>query len=130
MSANRNRPEAAPRNAHFLVYFMSSKNIEKLSYEDSEAVRRAMEYWLACWDWECPTLFGIGLVELNQVHSQWPDVAHGDENMIASAVTGSLRELLVGASAQPESAIQEIIGVSYSHAASLLEQLSANYKVS
>jgi hypothetical protein len=111
-----------------VVYFMSSKNIEKLSFEDSEAVRRAMEYWLACWDWECPTLFGIGLVELDQVHSQWPDVEHGDENMTASAVTGALRELLMGASAQPESAIQEIIGVPFSHAALLLEQLNAKYK--
>lgn len=107
---------------------MPSNNIEELSYEDSEAVRRAMEYWLACWDWECETLFGIGLVELDQVHSQWPDVEGGDENMIACAVTGSLRELLVGASAQPKSAIQEIIGVPYSHAALLLEQLNARYR--
>lgn len=109
---------------------MSSKNIEELSYEDSEAVRRAMEYWLVCWDWECPTLFGIGLVELDQVHSQWPDVECGDENMIALAVTGSLRALLVGASAQPKSAIQEIIGVPYNHAALLLERVNARYEAS
>lgn len=87
-----------------------------------------MEYWIACWDWECETLFGIGLVELDQVHSQWPDVDRGDEDMIALAVIGSLRELLMGASAQPKSAIQKIIGVPYRHAALLLEQLSAKYK--
>lgn len=47
-----------------------------------------------------------------------------DENLIVSAVTGSLRELLVGASAQPESAILEIIGIPYNHAVLLLAQLS------
>ncbi|UUZ47716.1 hypothetical protein LP420_31895 [Massilia sp. B-10] len=109
---------------------MSSKKIEVLSYEDREAVRRAMEYWIACWDWECPTLFGIGFVELDQVHSQWTDGEYRDENMIALAVTGSLRELLFGASAQPESSIQGIIGVPYSHAVLLLEQLNGRYKAS
>jgi len=103
---------------------LSNIQIEGLSDEEREAVRLAMEYWSACWDWKCPTLFGIDFVEFDQVLGQWPDIEQGYEEIAALAVTGSLRELLMGASAQPRSAIQEVIGLPYSRAVSLLEQLN------
>ena len=102
----------------------SNMNIKGLSQEDQEAVRRAIEYWHACWDWECPTLFGVDFVQFDQVLSEWPDIQKRDEDVAALAAIGSLRELLIGASAQPKSAIQSVIGIPYGRAASLLEQLN------
>jgi hypothetical protein len=99
-------------------------NIKRLSHEDQDAIRLAMEYWHACWDWESPTLLGIDFVEFDHVVSDWPNVRKGDEDVATLAAIGSLRELLLGASAQPNSAIQSVIGIPYDRAASLLEQLS------
>lgn len=103
---------------------LSNTQVKALPVKERDAVRLAMEYWHACWDWECPTLFGINFEELDQVLDQWPDMKREYEELTTLAVTASLRELLLGASAQPKSAIHEIIGIPYSHAASLLEQLN------
>lgn len=103
---------------------LSNIQIDGLSGEEREAVRLAMEYWSESWDWECQTLFGIDFVEFDQVLGQWPDIEKEYEEIAALAVTGSLRELLMGASAQSRSAIQEVIGLTDSRAASLLEKLN------
>ena len=103
---------------------LSTLQIQRFSDQERTALRLAMEYWSACWDWECPTLFGINFVEFDQVLGQWPDIEQGYEEIASLAVTGSLRELLMGATAQSRSAIHGIIGIPYSHAASLLEQLN------
>jgi hypothetical protein len=54
-------------------------DVSQISNDDQQTLRRAMEYWAAPWDWECPTLFGIELNELKQVLSCWPRIAKEDE---------------------------------------------------
>lgn len=103
---------------------LSNTRIKALPVEERDAVRLAMEYWHACWDWECPTLFGMDFEEFDQVLNQWPDIKREHEELTTLAVIASLRELLFGASAQPKSVIHEIIGIPYSRAASFLEQLN------
>lgn len=103
---------------------LSNTRIKALPLEERDAVRLAMEYWHACWDLESPALFGIDFEEFDQVLHQWPDIEMMHEELTTLAVTASLRELLLGAWAQPKSAIHEIIGIPYSQAVSLLEQLN------
>jgi hypothetical protein len=50
-------------------------------------------------------------------------IAKGDAEIAGLAVTGSLRELLLGASAPSQSAIQKIIGIPHNRAMLLMEQL-------
>lgn len=82
-----------------------------------------MQYWASAWDWECPTLFGIELGEWQAIRARWPDDAgDGSEALLASS--GALRELLYGASAQPDAAIESLIGISAERAQALLKDIN------
>ena len=98
-------------------------DLSKISDVDQQAVRRAMEYWVEHWDWECPTLFGIELDELKRVLHHWPLIEDDDEPELESATVGALRELIYGASSLPRAAVQEAIGISYDQAETLIEAL-------
>ncbi|HEX9171497.1 MAG TPA: hypothetical protein VF861_02455 [Telluria sp.] len=91
-----------------------------LAVEDQQALRSAMEYWAARWDWECPTLFGIELDELKRIIEHWPRVGRDDESHAELATIGALRELLYGASSRPKDAIETFIGISHKKAVALL----------
>jgi hypothetical protein len=80
-------------------------DLSKISDVDQQAVRRAMEYWVAHWDWECPTFFGIELAELKRVLCRWPLIEIDDEPELESATVGALRELIHGASSLLRAAI-------------------------
>lgn len=75
-----------------------------------EVIRRAFEYWLEHWDWECPTLFGIDRDELGAVLEGWPN-PRVDEETTALAALGALRELLDGGSAIPGSEVERLLGL-------------------
>jgi hypothetical protein len=90
-------------------------NTASFDEKEVEALRRAFEFWLDHWDWECPTLFGIDRDELSVVLEGWPNPRTNDET-IALAALGALRELLDGASAIPGSEVERLLGLSLSEA--------------
>lgn len=98
-------------------------DVSKISDVDQQAVRRAMEYWVEHWDWECPTLFGIELDELKRVLRRWPFIDDDDAPTLESAAVGALRELLYGASSLPRAAVEKTIGISYDQAEMLIVTL-------
>jgi hypothetical protein len=102
-------------------------DMSKISHDDQQALRCAMNYWTTCWDWECPTLFGIELDELKRILERWPLIAKEDEASAAAATLSALRELLYGASAQPKTAIEELIGISYDSADLLCTKLANSH---
>jgi hypothetical protein len=98
-----------------------------LSLTEQIQVRRAMSYWTAHWDWECPTLFGIELEELQAVLRDWPHSAAREEAEALAAI-GALRELLHGASTPPRSQLPEILGLEYEAASALCGKVHALYR--
>ena len=86
-----------------------------------------MSYWAAHWDWECPTLFGIELEELQAVLEAWPHCAI-EKEVEASAAVGALRELLYGASTPPKGELPQILGVEYEAASALCDKVYALYR--
>jgi hypothetical protein len=86
-----------------------------------------MSYWVAHWDWECPTLFGIELEELQAVLEAWPRTATPRETEASDAI-GSLRELLFGASTPARANLTQILGIEYEAAAALCEKVHAIYR--
>ena len=98
-------------------------DVSKISDVDQQAVRRAMEYWVEHWDWECPALFGIELDELKRVLHCWPSIDDDDETTLESASVGALRELLCGASSLPRAKFRETLGISYDQAERLIVTL-------
>lgn len=101
-------------------------DISRISNDEQQALRRAMKYWAARWDWECPTLLGIELDELKRVLEHWPVIPPGDETTAVLAASGALRELLYGPSAHPSAAFEQI-GISYDEAILLIGKLAGNY---
>ncbi|MDO8774193.1 MAG: hypothetical protein Q7K57_36870 [Burkholderiaceae bacterium] len=98
-----------------------------LSAAEKDQLRRAMSYWAAHWDWECPTLFGIELEELQVVLEAWPHCAV-EKEVEASAAIGALRELLYGASTPPKGELPQIMGVEYEAASALCDKVYALYR--
>jgi hypothetical protein len=90
-----------------------------LSANEQERVRLAMTYWREHWDWECTTLFGIELAELEEVIQFWPRANATSREAQALAVVGSLRELLYGASTPPREQLHAILGIGYVEASAL-----------
>ena len=86
-----------------------------------------MSYWVAHWDWECPTLFGIALEELQVVLEAWPRTSVQKEIEAAAAV-GALRELLYGASTPQRRDIPKILGIEYQAASELCDKVHALYR--
>ncbi len=85
-------------------------NTAAFDEKEVEALRRAFEYWLEHWDWECPTLFGIDKDELSVVLEGWPNPRVDDETT-ALAALGALRELLDGASSIPGFEVERVLGL-------------------
>jgi hypothetical protein len=100
-------------------------NLPVSSQTDQDALRRAMEYWVSHWNWECPLLFGMELEALKEVLSAWPSIPEDKQQLANLASAVSLRELLHGASAVPKSRVSELIGVSYEAACALCRTASA-----
>lgn len=98
-----------------------------LSSAEQDQLRRAMSYWAAHWDWECPTLFGIELAELQAVLEAWPRSSVQNE-IEASAAIGALRELLYGASTPPKGELPQILGIEYEAASALCDKVYALYR--
>lgn len=61
-------------------------DVSEASDVDQQAVRRAMQYWVAHWDQECPTVFGIELDELKGALHSWPVTVGEDESELQAAV--------------------------------------------
>lgn len=87
-------------------------NPDDLSDAEHAAIKAAMRYWIEHWDWECPTLFGLEKMELQQVLDLWPEVEAENEKNVALAINGAFRELLYGASSVSRKQLQEICGLS------------------
>ncbi|MFN4944284.1 MAG: hypothetical protein ACK5G9_10890 [Akkermansiaceae bacterium] len=98
-----------------------------LTSAEQDQLRRAMLYWAANWDWECPTLFGIELAELQAVLKAWPNFTV-DNEIEALAAIGALRELLHGASTPPRSELLQILGIEYEEASTLCAKVYAMYR--
>lgn len=93
-----------------------------LSDSDQQAARRAMEYWVQHWDWECPTLFGLEREDVVNAILTWP---HSSAPAASQAVVGSLRELLYGASTPAKSELPRLIGMPYERAHELATAVHA-----
>ena len=105
--------------------------MQLLDLTDSQqsAISRALGYWAERWDWECPTLFGLELAELQEIIASWPDSLSSGSNGVALAIQGSLRELLFGASAPPPDSLPRLIGVTQVEAVALLEAIHPSVAV-
>ena len=99
----------------------------KLSDPESTAISKALGYWVENWDWECPTLFGLESSEVEEVAKAWPAEVEGNTETASVAIIGALRELLWGASSLPRDQVEQLLGIGYTDAESLLKRLSANY---
>ena len=99
-----------------------------ISPASQEAVRRALQYWVEHWDFECPTLFGIELEGLEQVLEHWSTVVSGADQTVALATLGALREMLYGASSVPASQVPAVIGLSYEQAHALCSEIHSIVK--
>ena len=90
---------------------------------DRAAIGAALRYWLAKWDWECPTLFGLKQAEVQQVLDRWPDDVDCGEPTAALAITAAFRELLHGASAVQRASVPKACGLSYEAANDLSQRI-------
>jgi hypothetical protein len=100
-------------------------NTAAIAPADRLAIKLALEYWVAHWDFECPSLFGIELAQMQEVLLHWPSVPTKLERTAALAVLGALRELLHGASAVPGKEVSKLIGLSYEQAHDLCSKVHA-----
>jgi hypothetical protein len=46
-----------------------------------------MRFWLSCWYWEYPTLFGLENQELQGIIEQWPNMIARNEKNVALAIS-------------------------------------------
>ncbi len=91
---------------------------------DQRAISAALRYWVAKWDWECPTLFGLEQAEMQQVLDGWPDDVDCGERTTALAMTAAFRELLHGASAVQRAEVPSVCGLSYEAANDLSQRIN------
>ncbi len=68
-----------------------------------------MRYWVENWDFECPTLFSIGLEDLEKVIEEWPKGINNRDVDAGRAVANSYGELLWGASALSNAKMVELL---------------------
>ena len=95
--------------------------VDDLSGKEVEAVGRILQYWTQHWDFECPTLFGLELPEVQSVAEAWPRSASPE--VTALAVLGAMREFLYGASATPKERVLSEVGITFEMASALLDHL-------
>lgn len=94
-----------------------------ISNEQQQALTKAIDYWIAHWDAECPTLFGLEQSDLVAVSADFPRAFRMDREHALFACLGSLREMLYGASAVPFLDIEKTIGIDYEAAAALCSDI-------
>jgi hypothetical protein len=93
--------------------------MNQFTSEELNTLKNAIQYWIANWDFECPTLFGIEKSDLLEVSANWPNALDDDTERALVSCLGSLREMLHGASAINEQAVAATLGVSYDQASVL-----------
>ena len=93
--------------------------MSQFTSEELNALKNAIQYWIANWDFECPTLFGLEKSDLEEVSANWPNALNDDTELALVSCLGSLREMLYGASAINEQAVASTLGVSYGQASVL-----------
>lgn len=96
-------------------------HLDDLDESQTDALRRALNYWANHWDWECPTLFGLEQSDFAELVATWPRSVATRPQDCALAIHGALRELLYGASAP--SAVANVLGISEDSAVGLLKLL-------
>lgn len=101
----------------------SAPKIEDFAPHEQEAFLRALRYWQQHWDWECPTLFGFGLDQLNAIEDQWPAILESNAELTVSALRGALAELMYGGSAIARHKVHSVLGIDYAEAGRLFERL-------
>jgi hypothetical protein len=95
---------------------------------EQQTVRVAMQYWIDHWDFECPTLFGLELTELQEIQRRWPSSLSVHQEADAMAAIGALRELLFGASTPPREQLLSILGIQYQSAVALSDKVLRLYR--
>lgn len=96
----------------------------KISDLNRHAMCQAMHYWIARWDWECPTLFGIELDEFKE-HARSLCSDSSDWTLeIGVTANNVLNELLNGASALSRDKLEETIGIPFESVEALLATVS------
>ena len=98
-------------------------DVSNISDLNQQAVCRAMEYWVAHWDRECATLFGIDLDELKEHLHSFPLRMECAQSNVQNTAVNVLNELLNGASALPRDAVEKTLGISFESAKELIEVL-------
>lgn len=69
--------------------------LRDLSLADQESIRRVLEYQLARWDWEAPTVLGVQKEEVQGLLARWPVVEDQEEaSMAHRAIHSSLGDLI------------------------------------
>lgn len=94
-----------------------------LTLREQDAIPRLLSFWLSEWDWECPTLFGLERNELEAIATAWPESIVTMQKQTALAVHGSLRELLVGASAVAPDKVAPACGLTHAELSALADTL-------
>ena len=94
---------------------------------ETDALVKAICYWVEEWDIECPTLFGLEREDLEDVARNWPGSLEYDKNRTLLACLVSLGEILHGASALPRSRITGMIGINYEAASNLCRLVQSKY---
>lgn len=97
--------------------------ISRLSEKDKYAIIRSVNYWIDHWDWECPTIFGSSLEDFSYLSDSWPQSIRGMSSSADMIITGSLRELLYGASSLRPEEVEGILGINFTEAKKLLSTL-------
>ena len=84
----------------------------ELSDSDDKLILNIMKYWVDNWDFECPTLFGIELEDLQNVIDKWPEALLSNSVHAGRAVSASFGELLWGASSLSDARVKSEFGKS------------------
>lgn|GEM_PF-2678803 len=75
---------------------LDSMEITDLSAIEQDSLLRTLNYCVAQWDWESPTLFSLEQSDFQALISTWPQCIALQEKTAALAVVGGLREILYG----------------------------------
>lgn len=96
--------------------------ITDLSAIEQDSLLRTLNYCVAQWDLESPTLFSLDQSDFQALISTWPQCIALQQKTAALAVVGGLREILYGSTVKSE-AVAKLIGISHSEACVLLNRL-------
>lgn len=96
--------------------------ITDLSAIEQDSLLRTLNYCVAQWDLESPTLFSLEQSDFQALISTWPQCIAFQEKTAALAVVGGLREILYGSAVKSE-AVAKLIGISHSKECVLLNRL-------